>query len=157
MANDGMAPMGNVPEYMSNMSNMPNMPEMKENYPMAMSNESMAEEPLSNRAIYPEIYFKLKPHIDMACDQIGTYGGSMPTQAQLEQVSDGIFDDFCNMYPDMADYMHKDDPAGDPPPFRGGFRRGFRPGFGFRRRGLGRDLIDSLLLAGLLSRGFFFF
>lgn len=150
MDSDIMASMGNVPEY------EPNMPDMKENYPQAVSNENMEEKPLSNNAIYPEVFFKLKPHIDMMCDLIDTYGGSMPTQVQLEQLSDGIFDDFCNMYPDMADYMHKDDPAGDPPPFRGGFRGGFRPGFGFgsRRRGIGRDLIDSLLLAGLLSRGF---
>ena len=154
MASDGMASMGNVPEYIN-----PNMPEMNENYPQAMGNENMAEEPMSKGAVYPEIYFKLKPHIDMACDQIGTYGGRMPTQGQLEQISDGIFDNFCNMYPDMANYMHRDDPPGDPPPFRGGFRGGFRPGFGFgfRRRGLGRDLVDSLLLAGLLNRGFFFF
>lgn len=155
MVNDGMASMGNTPEYKPNMSSIqnisstPNMP--KPNMPEVKNNENIAEEPMSNAAIHPEIYFKLKPHIDMVCDLIGTYGGCMPTQSQLDQLSDGIFDDFCSMYPDMADYMHRSDPAGDPPRFRGGFRRGFR------RRGVGRDLIGSLLLAELLNRGFVFF
>lgn len=149
MSSDGMAPMGKFPENMNS-----KMPEVQENYPRAMNEEGMAENPMLNSAIYPEIQFRLKPHIDMVCDLIGTYGGGMPTQGQLEQLSDGIFDDFCDMYPDMANYMHRDDPAGDPPPF---FRGGFRPGFGFRfrRRGLGRDLISTLLLAELLRRGFF--
>lgn len=105
------------------------------------------------RATYPELYYKLRPHIDMACDLVGTYGSVMPTRKQLEQLSDGIFEDFCKLYPEMSGYMHRDDPQDDPPPFRGGFR----PGFGFRRRGLGRDLIDTLLLAGLLGRGYYYY
>lgn len=149
MASDEAASMGIIPEYAK-----PNVSETEENSPQTMRDENISEESLGNHAIYPEIFFKLRPHIDMTCDMIGTYGGIMPTQEQLEQLSDGILDGFCNMYPDMADYMHKDDPAGDPPRFRGGFRPGF--GFGFRRRGLGRDLITSLLLAELLRRGFYY-
>jgi hypothetical protein len=150
------------------MNNQSSMPEMMQTYPQAAVKPVM-ENAMTYRAIYPEVYYKLKPYISMTCDLIFSYG-MMPTQQQLEEMSDGIYNDFCTMYPDMADYMsksgEKDDPPGDPPPFRGGFRggeefrEGFRPGFGFgrfRRRGLGRDFIDALLLSELFGRGGFVF
>lgn len=129
--------------------------------PMAQPYSQMAEspmmgDPMTYRAMYPEVYYKLKPYISMACDMMDSYGIDVPTQQQADEMVDGIYDDFCRMYPDMADYMNQggNDPAGDPMPFRDGFR----PRFGFRRRGLGRDLISALLLAELFGRdGFFFF
>lgn len=151
-----MGPMGSTP-----MNNQSVMPEMMQSYPPTAVNPAL-EDVMTYRAIFPEIYYKLKPYISMTCDLIFSYG-MMPTQQQLEEASDGIYNDFCAMYPDMAEYMSKsggkDDPPGDPP-FRGGFREGFRPGFGFgrfRRRGLGRDFIDALLLSELLGRGGFLF
>jgi hypothetical protein len=153
MSSEGMGSLENVTEY-----NQPNMPEIQKANPQVAVKPSI-DDAMTYRAVYPEIYFKIKPHIEMACDVVGTYGSIMPTQGQLEQMSDGIFEDVCKLYPDMADYMRKDDPAGDPPPFGDGFRGGFRPGFGFgfRRRGLGRDLIDTLLLAELLNRGYYYY
>jgi hypothetical protein len=124
----------------------------------------MINDTLTYQAVYPEIYYKLKPYMIMACDVLYSYGDMMPTQGQFEQICDGILDEFCKAYPDMADYMRKDDNAKDDPPedppyygggFRDGFRGGSRPGFGFgrfRRRGLGRDLVGTLLLAELLDR-----
>lgn len=138
---------------MSNMSMQPS----SENTPQA--NNAPAVLPSLNAEaaygpVYPELYMKLRPHIDMACDILNTYGPVMPTQRQLEQVSDGVLEEFCALYPEMVDYMHRDDPQGDPPSFFG--MPGGRPGR-FRRRGIGRDLISTLLLAELFNRGFFFF
>ncbi|MEA4894312.1 MAG: hypothetical protein VB064_03520 [Oscillospiraceae bacterium] len=128
--------------------------------------------PVAYRSVYPEIYYKLMPFISMTCDLIFSYD-MMPTQEKLEEMSDGIFDDFCKMYPDMSDYMGNTagksaDPQASTDVFRtdevfrrrfGGFRgTGFGTGFGgFRRRGLGRDLIYALLLSELLGRGGFLY
>jgi hypothetical protein len=141
---------GNVPQATQN-----NMPEKMQQiaYPQTAAHPVM-QEAMTYRAIYPEIYYKLKPYIVMACDVMDSCGAMIPTQQQVEQMSDGIYDDVCKMYPDMADYMSKsdnakDDPPDDPPFFRGGFR----PGLGaFRRRGLGRDFIEALLLSELFGR-----
>lgn len=121
-----------------------------------MAVSPVMENSMTYQAVYPEVYCKLKPYISMACDLMDSYGADVPTQQQVDGMVDEIYDGFCRIYPDMADYMGKgsSDPAGDPPPFRDGFRSGF----GFRRRGLGRDFIEALLLAELFGRdGFYFY
>lgn len=144
-----MGQMGNSPA-----GSNPGMPQMA--HPNSqMANSPAKEKSMTYRAVYPEVYYKVKPYISMACDLMDSYGIGMPTQQQVNEMVDGIYDDFCKTYPDMVDYMSKSgtDPAGDPPPFRDRFR----PGFGFRRRGLGRDFIEALLLAELFRRRGFFF
>lgn len=163
MLNPG-EPFANVSGSANNMYEM-----MKPNNMKAAANPVM-KEAVAYRAMYPEVYFKLKPYIIMACDQMDAYGIAMPTQQQLDKMSDAIYDDACKMHPDMAEYMRSgekkagvdDDPPDDPPPFmRDGFDfdRGFD--FGrrrfFRRRGLGRDLISLLLLEELFGRRRFLF
>lgn len=145
--------------YMGQMANVPIGNESGMS-PITQPNSQMTEspamgKPMTYRAVYPEVCYKLKPYISMACDMMDSYGIGVPTQQQVDDMVDGIYDDFCRMYPDMAAYMSKggSDPAGDPPTFRGGFR----PRFGFRRRGLGRDFIEALLLAELFGRNGFFF
>jgi hypothetical protein len=163
MPNQGSANMGPWANDPGNtQSNIP--ANIQQTYPQAVN--PMMEDAMTYRAVYPEIFYKLQPYILMASDVMGTYGTTMPTQQQVEQMSDGIFEDFCKMYPDMATYMNKNDnanddppgdPPGDPPFFRGGPRRGFGGGGYFRRRGVGRDLIDTLLLAELLGRGRYYY
>jgi len=149
-----------------NVNNQSSEPEMMQSNPRT-SAQTAEERPMTYRSIYPEIYYKLMPYVSMTCDVIFSYS-TMPTQQRLEEMSDAIHDDFCAMYPDMADYMGKFQetatPPGDIPTFNGRFRGdggfvdGFRPGFDrFRRRGLGRDLIYALLLSELLSRGGFIY
>lgn len=145
--------------YMGQMGNVPIRNDLGMS-PIAQPSSQMTESQvmgnsMTYRAVYPEVYYKLKPYISMACDLMDSYGIDVPTQQQVDDTVDGIYEDFCRMYPDMADYMNKggNDPAGDPPPFRGGFL----PRFGFRRRGLGRDFIEALLLAELFGRGGFLF
>jgi hypothetical protein len=117
--------------------------------------KSLAEETKQQRALYPEIHYKLEPFISSTCDAIES-SGVMPTEEELDDITDGVFDDFCKVYPDMADYMRANDNENDLPEavptqiFGGGFRPGrFRR---FRRRGLGRDLIRALILARLFGR-----
>ncbi len=148
-----MEPMGGCP-----MNAQAGMPDMMQNYNQPAVNPFM-DSAMMNMAVYPEIYYKLMPFIAMTVDLLFSYG-MMPTQEQLEEVTDGIFDDFITMYPDMADYMGASGTmaafAADPPfrgEFMGGdeFRGGFRPSSRFRRGGLGRDLINVWLLSQLLG------
>jgi len=116
---------------------------------------SITEKTMKERAMYPEIHYKLEPFISSACDTIQA-SGAMPTQQELDDITDGIFDDFCSMHPEMANYMNASDNSNEMPEavptqvYFGGYRPG-RPGR-FRRRGLGRDLISALLLARLFGR-----
>lgn len=147
-----------------------NMEAMEDNRLSAQGGTSdmMQDYPMAYRSVYPEIYYKLMPFVSSTVDLIFAYN-TMPTQEEMEDMSDDIHTDFCRMYPDMKEYMGKAEDDDDSPAFRsvfrddrgfGGFRggRGFGPGFGgFRRRGLGRDLIYALLLSELLGRGGFIF
>ena len=150
-----------------NMVQLGNGPYSEQHYTAEkMQNYPQAEDTITYRAVDPEIYYKLKPYITMAGDLISSYGMTLPTQQQMDDIVDGIHKDFCEMNPDMKNYLSKyeeeNDPSDDPPPFQGGFRDGvrggeefrggFRPRFGFRRRGLGRDFISALLLSELLGR-----
>jgi hypothetical protein len=146
--NLNMGQMGNVP-----MSNQP-MQDMTQQFNPTAINPA-AQNAMTYSAIYPEIYYKLKPYISMASDMVFSNGGIMPTQQELDDMTDSIYDDFVNSNPDMGDYMKKTDVDTAVPTFDGfGFRPGFRFGR-FRRRGLGRDFISALLLAELLGRGGF--
>lgn len=117
---------------------------------------SLAEETRKQRSMYPEIFYKLEPFICSTCDAIDAIG-IMPTQEELDKITDDIYEDFRNMHPDLAEYMSANDGRNDMQEavptqvFIGG---GFRPGRfrGFRRRGLGRDLISLLLLSRLFGR-----
>lgn len=108
----------------------------------------------SNRALYPEIFYKLKPFISMTGDLIAD-SGVMPNEQEMDEITDNILEDFTNMYPDMAEYMKSNESdmrEAVPTIVFGG---GFRPGRGrFRRRGIGRDLILALLLSDLAGRRF---
>lgn len=116
------------------------------------SAKSLVEETKKHRAMYPEIHYKLEPFISNTCDAIES-SGVMPSQQDVDDITDGIYDDFCKMYPDMANYMKANDDYDEAVTTQfvlggyGGGRRG-----GFRRRGIGRDLISALLLARLFGR-----
>ena len=136
--------------------------EMMQPYTETMAMQAMGSS-MTYRSLYPEIYYKIIPYIFMAIDLIFAHG-IMPTIEKLEEITEDIFNDFCRMNPDLADYLGGAQaiPAAaiDPPFFGGGFRGGvgFGSGFGgFRRMGLGRDLIFALLLSELFNRGGFIY
>jgi hypothetical protein len=111
------------------------------------------------RSVYPEVYYKLQPYVMMVCDQMDTYGPMMPSQEMMDKMADNIYDDICAMYPDIAEYarsaentMPDTEAVETITQFRG-FDRGrdFRRRR-FRRRGVFRDLIASLLLSEFSRR-----
>jgi hypothetical protein len=113
------------------------------------------------RTVYPEIFYKLQPYIMVVCDQMDTYGTMMPTQEMVEQMTDSIYDDVGQMYPEVADYVRSYEENAKENVPEGAGRDPMRyetipviaPFFGpFRRRGLFRDLIDILILSELFRR-----
>jgi hypothetical protein len=113
---------------------------------------NLADNVRSNRALYPEIFYKLQPFISMTADIIAD-AGVMPNEQEMDDITGNILEDFINMYPDMAGYVKSNDSdRGEAVPtivFGGGFGPGRRR---FRRRGIGRDLILALLLSDLAGR-----
>ena len=106
--------------------------------------------------IYPEIFYKLQPYILMICDQMESYyGNNVPNQEMLDQISENIYMDLMEMYPDLKEYARnyeKKDIAETTlaqvitrnPRFDG---RGFR-----QNRGLMRDLFDILFFSEFFRR-----
>lgn len=117
----------------------------KVSYPKADSNPVMAAM-REYQMVYPEIFYKLQPYIMMICDQLDSYGDTMPNQEMIEQMTDNIYSDIMEMYPDIAEYVrnYESNSASSAetiarvPSF---YRRRYR------RRGLFRDLIDILFLS----------
>ena len=142
----------------------PAMRPMPQPQPMVQAMVQPVKQPENNVSpmmmTFPEIYYKLQPYIMMVCDHLVATNTTMPSQDMLDNICDGIYDDVCKRDPNLAAYLraqenaNADPPAvpvarfGDPPPFGP-----FGPfGFGFRRRGLPRDLIEILLLNELFNR-----
>lgn len=105
---------------------------------------------MPSQMTFPEIYYRLQPYIMMVCDHFNSFYAAMPSQDELDAISDSIYDDVCKRNPGMAEYLQGQVSKNDPDPM---FDRD--PPFGrwrFRRRGLPRDLIEILLLSELFNR-----
>jgi hypothetical protein len=106
-------------------------------------------------SVYPEIYYRLQPYINMILDQLeAQYGDSAPNSEMMDRIAESIYNDIIEMYPDIAEYAkqyeNKEKTEGTlaevitrSPSF---YRRSFR------RRGLLRDLIDILFLSEFYRR-----
>ncbi|MFZ5974709.1 MAG: hypothetical protein ACOYU3_04785 [Bacillota bacterium] len=105
--------------------------------------------------VYPDIYYKLQPHIMRACDEMEMYE-MMPGVEMIEHKCDQIHDNVCRMHPDLAEYAREyeiqaNNPMDPPEDYMSHNPDGF--GFRmFRRRGLFGDLIRILLLSELFRR-----
>jgi hypothetical protein len=129
---------------------------VKPNLPAA----TLVAEAKKHRALYPEIHYKLKPFISVTCDAIQASGVN-PSAEEMDEITDNIYEDFCKVHPEMENYMKAGTESNDTPEavqtigFGGRYGYGYGYGYpGFRRRGLGRDLIGSLLLGELTGRGY---
>lgn len=105
--------------------------------------------------VYPEIFYRLQPYIIMMCDQLDAYyGNTMPGPDMMDQITENMYKDIQEMYPDIAEYAReqenkeKTEPAISEVIARNPriYRRGFR------RRGLLRDLVDILFLSEFSRR-----
>ncbi len=103
----------------------------------------------------------MQPYIMMACDQMDPMGEAMPSQDMVDQMSDNINNEFVQAHPDLAEYVRENEKyakgrsrrfAGYQLLSRAVLRRPpvFRQAF--RRRGVFRDLIGTLLLSELFRR-----
>jgi len=126
---------------------------VQDDYPYCV--EPVMEGAMVCKLVYPEVYYRIQPHVMMVCDEMDT-NYIMPTQEMVEQMSDNIYNDVIRMYPDMEEYARDvemsnvesaqfffDDRDRD---------RDFDHRRRFRRRGVFRDLIDILLLTELFGR-----
>ncbi len=110
----------------------------------------------SGSAAFPEIYYKLQPHILMVCDQMDAE--NMPLTKQLmDNAGNNIHANIMRTNPEVADYAMEKDNQNDMPEARAAITYGYGPGYGpgygygggyggYRNRGFVRDLIDILLL-----------
>lgn len=107
---------------------------------------------MNARVMYPEIYYKIQPHIMLACDQMDAMSNAMPTQEMVDSMADNIYSDVRQMYPDLSEYA--DNKAANPNEVRETVTRPFYGGYGrpFRRRGALRDIVEILLLSELFGR-----
>ncbi len=104
-----------------------------------------------NNATYPEVYYRIFPYIILACDQLAAQN-IVPTQEMFDRISDNIYHDLLEMYPELEDYaggnsMSENDAA--VPTISFAVPRSNRRS---RRRGILRDLIDILLLSEFYRR-----
>lgn len=56
------------------------------------------------QSMYPDMYYKIQPHVLMACDEMDAHGVMMPTNQMMGCMVKHIYDNVCKMYPDMANY-----------------------------------------------------
>lgn len=127
---------------------MPNPPPMAMPMPMPMPGNpcfapDMAGGENAYSNMYPEIYFKVQPHVSMACDELEINGMMLPTNRMMTCMCNRIHENVCRMYPEMRNYAGSWMPAMDTQaidsvmPFAGGPLR---------------DIIAVLLLAELFRR-----
>ncbi len=101
--------------------------------------------------VYPEIYYRLQPYIIMVCDQLDRYyGDKEPNQETIDQITENIYQDIIDIYPDLLEYARAYENNNNTGTMKVSevitrspriYRRGFR------RRGLLRDLVDILFFS----------
>ncbi len=117
----------------------------------------------NNASSYPEIYYKLQPHVMMMCDQMDAYG-MYPTKENMENAANQMHDNIMKNHPDIAAYAKDSEKKmlDTMPEARqtivSDYGYGYRGygddsyGRGFRGRGVLRDIIDILLLSEFYRR-----
>jgi hypothetical protein len=106
-------------------------------------------EMVAGTMLYPNIYYKLQPHIMMACDEMDMYGITMPSKKMIMCMCSRICDNVCKMYPEMVKYdmEYSAGEMSDPDPEPGFDEFGHR-----MRRGPFRDFLAFLLLSEFFRR-----
>lgn len=109
-------------------------------------------------SMYPEIYYKIQPHVMRACDEMEMYD-LMPSEDMIDLQSDQILDNVSRMYPELAQYAQDYQRQAENStrlPQESGSRDPDDPDFGRRRRPRSRgvlgDLVRILLISELFNR-----
>ncbi len=112
----------------------------------------------SASAAYPEVYYKLQPHILMAVDQMDAANLPM-TRHMMDNTADNIRSNVVRTNPEVAEYAGETKNSDWMPEARAAvtYGPGYGPGSGlydggYRSRGFLRDLIDILLLTEYYRR-----
>jgi hypothetical protein len=116
-----------------------------------MKNPNSQMSMMEGSSVYPEVFYRVMPHVMMVCDHLdANYGDVSLTQDQMDRVTDSIYDDVREMHPDLEEYMrdHMETDSYVTDVINGDFRSRRR----FRRRGPLRDLIDILFLSEFFRR-----
>ena len=65
------------------------------------------EENRSYYRVYPDVYYKIQPHVMMVCDEMDDYDDyEMPSHEMIRQMSDRIYNDVCRIHPEYAEPDH---------------------------------------------------
>jgi hypothetical protein len=107
----------------------------------------MLQDTTANTLMYPEMYYKVQPHIMMACDEMDMHGVVMPTREMIHCMCERICVTLFRVHPELAAY-DMDYPVGtmaDPPQE---FDEHGRP----MQRGPFRDFLLFLLLSEFFRR-----
>jgi hypothetical protein len=137
----------------SNTMPMDNMMPKSNTMPKSMtkvnqnSMNSVQNQTIQYKALYPEVFYKVKPYVLMVCDELENMGQLTPNQEDIENIADNICADVRDMYPELGDYIEQTEAQETFVPFYG--RRFGQP---FRRRGIFNDLVGIMLLGELYGR-----
>lgn len=103
---------------------------------------------LAYPSISPDIFSRLQPEIDAACDEMVNSGVKIPTREMVEQTTRRIYDNVCRKYPDMANFARVYDRSF--PAVQGGTVQMF--GVEIQQGGAFFGLLAFLFLAGFFFR-----
>lgn len=108
---------------------------------------SVQNQTIQYKALYPEVFYKVKPYVLMVCDELENMGQLTPNQEEIDNIADNICADVRDMYPELSEYVEQTEAQETFVPFYG--RRFGQP---FRRRGIFNDLVGIMLLGELFGR-----
>lgn len=84
--------------------------------------------------MYPDMYYKMMPHVMMAADEMEMHGVTMPNHQMMMCMCNRVYENMTRMHPEMADNAAAS---------------GY---YSAQQWGRGRDIIWILLLAELFRR-----
>lgn len=67
--------------------------------------------------LYPEVYYKIQPHVMMMCDEMDTYGCVMPSKDMMQEMVQQIQNGVLGTYPELESYCYANSttsPSGSP-------------------------------------------
>jgi hypothetical protein len=54
--------------------------------------------------MYPDVYYKVQPHIMVICDEMDSYDCMMPSHEMMEEMIQRLREDVLRVHPELEDY-----------------------------------------------------